>query len=223
MIVLPSVLNGEELRLMREFLDNAHFEDGKLTAPGAAAKKNEQAARDKDPQALSTLDAVVSEALSRHELFRAYAWPRRLSAALYARYDPGMHYGAHVDAPLMGGSPQMRSDISITIFLNEPSEYDGGELAVDFGSGVVQQAKLPAGDAVVYSTTMVHQVRPITRGRRLVAVLWAQSYARDPRVREALFDLRAGVGSLRAKAPAAVEVRLLEKTLNNLERYFAEA
>ena len=223
MIVLPDVLNGEELRLIREFLDEAEFEDGKLTAPDTTAKNNEQASRGKDPKGISTLDAVVAEALSRHELFRAYAWPRRLSAALYARYDPGMHYGAHVDAPLMGATPQMRSDVSITIFLNEPTDYEGGELALDLGGGAVQQVKLPAGHAVVYSTTMVHQVRPVTRGRRLVAVLWAQSHARDPRVRESLFDLRAALESLRAKTSDAIEVRLLEKTINNLERYFAEA
>lgn len=224
MIALPGVLTGEELKLVREFLDHAEFEDGKLTAKGAAAerKQNLQAARSKDAEGLNALDQVVVAALGRHAVFQAWAWPRRVTAPLYARYEPGMHYGPHVDSSLMGVEPPLRTDVSLTVFLNDPGEYDGGELAVDLGGGAVSRVKLPAGTAFAYPTTALHQVMPVTRGLRLVAVLWAQSYARDPRVREAVFDLRSVLQSVHSSKPTSVEAQLLQKTLSNLERLFAE-
>jgi PKHD-type hydroxylase len=159
--------------------------------------------------------------LQRHPLFAAYAWPRRVTAPLYARYDPGMQYGAHVDGAIMAADG-LRTDLSVTLFLAEPSEYDGGELALDLGGGALHSVKLPAGAAFVYPTGALHLVRPVTRGRRLVAVFWVQSYARDQGVREVLFDLRAVASSLNQQAPQSREAQLLLKSLSNLERRFAE-
>jgi len=223
-IVLPAVLATEELRLLREFLGQAEFEDGRLTATGVAAarKHNLQLARGQDAEGAGALDQLVLAGLQRSPLFAAYAWPKRITAPLYVRYEPGMHYGAHVDGSLMGLEPRLRTDLSLTLFLNEPGDYDGGELVIDLGGGATQQVKLPAGSAFAYPTTAIHLVRPVTRGQRLVAVVWAQSYARDPRIREALFDLRALQESVVAKAPVSVEAQLLQKTVSNLERLFAE-
>jgi len=223
MIVLPKVFSPEELRLLREFLEIAEFEAGTLTATGLAAarKRNLQLSRKQDSDGAQALDQVVLEALQRHELFRAYAWPKRVTSPIYARYEPGMEYGAHVDGSLMGAEPPLRTDVSVTLFLSEPSEYDGGELAIDLGGGAVQNVKLPAGSGFAYPTTAVHLVRPVTRGRRLVVVLWTQSYAPDPRAREALFDLRAIRDALNTRAAESLEAQLLQKTLSNLERMFA--
>jgi PKHD-type hydroxylase len=222
-IVFPAVLTPEELKLVREFLDEAEFDDGKLTASGLAAsrKNNLQAARKKDPEGHAAVDKVVVAGLQRHPLFAAYAWPRRVTAPLYARYDSGMQYGAHVDAAIMGGDG-MRTDLSVTLFLAEPSEYDGGELALDLGGGAIHSVKLPAGAAFAYPTGALHLVRPVTRGRRLVAVFWVQSFARDQAVRELLFDLRAVSSSLSQQAPESRESQLVHKSLANLERRFAE-
>lgn len=121
----------------------------------------------------------------------------------------------------MGAEPPLRTDVSATLFLSEPSEHDGGELAIDLGGGAVQNVKLPAGSGFAYPTTAVHLVRPVTRGRRLVVVLWAQSYAPDPRAREALFDLRTLRDVLAIRAAERLEAQLLQKTLSNLERMFA--
>ncbi len=224
MIVLPHVLTPEELHLAREFLETATFEAGRLTATGLAAqrKDNLQAARSSDPEGLAALDRVILAGLERQSLFSAYAWPRRLTAPLYARYEPGMRYGAHVDGTLMGVEPKLRSDLSVTLFLGDPSTYDGGELALNLGGGAIQTIKLPAGTAFAYPTTLIHEVRPVTRGRRDVAVLWAQSYSRDPGIREVLFNLRAVNSSLQERAPNSVEAQLLQKTLLNLERRFLE-
>lgn len=223
MIILPGLLSAEELSTAVAFLADAQFEDGRLTASGAAAaaKSNLQISRSSDPEGVSALDQMIVQALHRHPLFTAYAWPQRLTAPLYARYRPGMNYGAHVDASFMGLAPPIRTDISLTIFLSDPAGYDGGELAIDLGGGAIHQVKLPAGHGFAYPSTAVHLVRPVTRGCREVAVLWAQSHCSDPRQREALFDLRAVLESSTARDPAGTETRLLQKTLSNLERCFA--
>lgn len=222
MIVLPEILTADELALVRGFLADAPFEDGRLTASGtaAAAKQNLQVSRGSDAEGTAALDRLIVAALQRHPLFSAYAWPRRLTAPLYARYTPGMAYGAHVDASLMGQDPPVRTDVSLTIFLTDPADYDGGELIIDLGGGAAHAVKLPAGHGFAYPSTAVHLVRPVTRGSREVAVLWAESRCRDPRGREALFDLRAVLQSLGFREPAGTETRLLQKTLCNLERFF---
>jgi PKHD-type hydroxylase len=222
-IVLPAVLTPDELKLVREFLDQAEFDDGKLTASGIAAarKNNLQAARARDPEGHAAVDKLVVAGLQRHPLFAAYAWPRRVTAPLYARYDPGMQYGAHVDGAIMAADG-LRTDLSVTLFLAEPAEYDGGELSLDLGGGAVHSVKLPGGAAFVYPTGALHLVRPVTAGRRLVAVFWVQSYARDQGVRELLFDLRAVASSLNQQAPQSREAQLVLKSLSNLERRFAE-
>lgn len=223
MIILPGLLTAGELSIAAAFLADAPFEDGRLTASGtaAAAKSNLQLSRSSDAEGTSALDQMLVQALHRHPLFDAYAWPQRLTAPLYARYTPGMAYGAHVDASFMGLEPPIRTDISMTVFLSDPADYDGGELAIDLGGGAIHHVKLPAGHGFAYPSTAVHLVRPVTRGCREVAVLWAQSHCSDPRKREALFDLRAVLASAQARAPADTETRLLQKTVANLERCFA--
>jgi len=221
MLLLPGVLGADELALIRQVLDLADFEDGKLTAGRAAPLKENRQLRRTGAPAEAALDAAVGDALSRHPLFNAAVQPRHLLVPLFARYEPGMHYGAHVDAASMGPDRSVRADVSITVFLSNPSEYEGGELAIDLPGGV-RQVKLPAGDAVAYSTFAVHQVNPVTSGRRLVAVTWAQSRVRDPQMREVLFDLHAAGQALHASQPESLEDRLVQKATSNLLRLVAE-
>jgi PKHD-type hydroxylase len=218
---LPQVLTAEEVAASRDALADAIFEDGKATAGPAvkSSKINEQVAREQED--VSDLDSLVLSALSRHALFTSLVQPKRLLAPLYSRYRPGMRYGTHIDNPILGGAQPMRADVSITLFLSDPSSYDGGELTIESPGGA-RQIKLPAGDAIVYSTTAFHQVEPVTRGERLVAVTWAQSYVRDSELRQILHDLNAVVQSLLEQNPKAPQTQLLAKCHSNLLRRFAE-
>lgn len=218
---LPQVLTAEEVSALRDALADAAFEDGKITAGAAisAAKENEQVAREKED--LAALDSLVGAALSRHVLFTSLVQPKRLLSPLYSRYRAGMHYGMHVDNPIMGGTNPLRSDVSITIFLSDPASYDGGELTIESPGGA-RQVKLAAGDAVVYATTALHRVEPVTRGERLVVVTWAQSYVRDGELRQILHDLNAVTQSLLESESKSAEAQLLAKCQANLLRKFAE-
>ncbi len=218
---LSGVLSLEELTLLRQILADAPFEDAKLSVESYAVVKNNRQLSRADSE-VEALDRTIAAALSRHELFSSAAFPVRYVPPLYLRYEPGMLYDAHVDtATFTYGTDTLRADISVTVFLNNPDEYEGGELVLDLPGGPLA-VKLPAGDAIAYSTHTVHQVRPVTSGERLVAVTWAQSRVRDPQMRQVLFDLHAVSASLAENAPASVERRLLLKAERNLLRLVAE-
>lgn len=223
MQVLRGVLSADELAALRDALADAPFEDGKLTASGLAARVKHNLQMRREDADASPFDQLIAAALARHPLLQAWALPKRITAPLFSRYDPGMAYGAHVDSPLMGQGQPIRSDLSITVFLNEPAEYDGGELLIETpGSGDGVRVKLPAGDAIIYPTFSLHQVLPVTRGVRLVAVTWVQSLVRDPMMRQVLFDLHAASRSLMEREPDAIETRLVQKAHNNLMRLVIE-
>ena len=222
MIVIPKILTPEQLAPLREHLARAEFVDGKLTAGGAAraVKNNLQLKRD-DVQPLP-IDTLVAGALTNSPQFRAYVSPRRILPPIFSRYAPGMSYGGHVDDAIMGLGQPLRTDIACTLFLSEPGDYDGGELVVRTKFGE-RSVKLPAGDAVVYAASTHHWVNPVTRGERLVAATWAQSYVRDAAVREILFDLNTVLRSVTSVAPESDEAALLAKSCQNLLRLHAEA
>jgi PKHD-type hydroxylase len=223
MHILRQALTADELTAIRGALDHpeAVFESGKLTAgQGAAGVKHNLQLKREGPEA-TPLDQLVVAALSRHALFQAWAMPLRFAAPTFSRYEPGMAYGVHVDRAIMGVGNPIRSDVSVTVFLNAPEEYDGGELIVESPGGN-RAVKLAAGDAFVYATTALHQVSPVTRGRRLVAVVWAQSLVRDEGMRQILFDMHAVCASLHDTQPESVEARLLSKAHSNLLRKLAE-
>jgi PKHD-type hydroxylase len=138
-----------------------------------------------------------------------------------ARYRPGMQYGAHVDAPLMGDAVAWRSDLSLTLFLSPPQDYDGGELALESGSGELQ-IKLDAGALVLYPTGQLHRVLPVTRGERLVLVAWIESFVRDGEVRGMLHDLAQLRERLAASGADALASALAVKVHANLLRRHAE-
>ena len=222
MIALPSVLNSPQLQHVSDILRSAPFVDGKLSAGSAASrvKSNQEVAR--NAPELDALNDVVMNSLVQHPVYRAAALPLRVAAPYYARYTSGMTYGEHVDDPIMGvdGMPY-RCDIAITVFLNPPSDYDGGELAVRTAFGI-HLVKLAAGDAVLYPASSLHHVTPVTRGERRVAVTWLQSAVRDPAQRELLYELHLAREKLLQAAPDAIETAQVNRSYVNLVRMWSD-
>ena len=186
---IPEVLNPEEREKIRAGLRRGTFADGRASAGRLAGevKQNEefQASRsEREP-----LELCVAQALQRHPMVRRHALPLRISHPIFSRYQPGMHYGWHTDDAVMGEGGY-RSDLAVTVFLSEPSEYEGGALVVKTPYGE-QSARYPAGDAVLYPAGRLHRVEEVTAGERWVAVLWIQSQVRDEQQREILQTLDA--------------------------------
>lgn len=222
LLTIPELLNPAQLEKVREILAGAEFVDGRLTAGFAAARVKRNLELKQDPERLQRLIRIVMASLAHNERFRFGALPHRVADPIVARYEPGMTYGDHVDDPIMGSTgPRFRTDVSMTIFLNPPESYEGGELVVrtPFGD---QQVKLPAGDAVVYPSSSLHRVAPVTRGERLVALTWIQSYVRDAARRELLYELNLAREALLKEQPGTATTGYLDRSYANLVRMWAE-
>jgi PKHD-type hydroxylase len=187
LLAIKNVLNENQLKVVRKLLENADFVDGKLSAGKEAEQvKNNQELSQQSPLH-EQLNQMVMPALLQNAQYQAFAFPLKVATPFYARYTKGMTYGFHVDDPIMGPmNGRYRTDISTSIFLNDG--YEGGELAIKTSYGE-QRIKLNAGDAVVYPSTSWHQVDEVTKGERLVAVIWAQSMIKDPQKRELVYEL----------------------------------
>ncbi|MBF2035422.1 MAG: Fe2+-dependent dioxygenase [Leptolyngbyaceae cyanobacterium T60_A2020_046] len=219
---IPQLLTPEELDTLTKTLAQADFVDGKVTAGNLAKLVKDNRQLKPNSTAAQHLRRLVIAALQRSELFHAAARPRAVHSILFSRYDAGMAYGRHVDNALMAVDGEMfRTDLSFTVFLSEPDTYDGGELVIE-GADDEQSFKLPAGAAIVYPSTTLHRVEPVTRGTRLVVVGWVQSLVRSAEQREILFDLEVVRRSLFSQAGKTDEVDLLAKTASNLLRLWAE-
>ncbi|MEO8780229.1 MAG: Fe2+-dependent dioxygenase [Rhodanobacter sp.] len=219
---IPDVLSAEHLRQVRIALEAADWTDGRETvgAQGARVKRNQQLP-DHAPLR-QQLGQQVRAALAQHPLFHAATLPLRILPPRFNRYADGGQYGFHIDGAVMalpddGG--QLRSDISCTLFLNQPEDYDGGELIVSDTYGE-HEVKLPAGDLIVYPSSSLHRVAPVTRGARLASFFWVQSLIRDDSQRRLLFELDTSIQSLtRSDADAAVVLQLTGVYHNLLRRW----
>ena len=220
MIVLESVLNAQELALVREFLKGAEFIDGKSTAGAAIRDRKQNQQLKREPGEPMPVDQLVAQALFRHPVLQAWALPLRISAPIFNRYGEGMGYGNHVDNPIAGMNPPLRADISLTLFLSDPASYDGGELVVESPLGP-KLVKLPASGAFAYLSNALHRVNKITRGERFAMVTWIQSMVPDDRMRSILFDLAAIEQSLAPRLNHTPEFDLLCKVRQNLMRLAA--
>jgi len=220
---IPGVLTAAQVAQLRQALDAADWTDGRETvgAQGARVKRNQQLP-DASPLRRE-LGAVVQAALARHPLFHAATLPARQLLPRFNRYQGGGEYGFHVDGAVMAlpDGSQLRSDISCTLFLNEPDDYDGGELVVSdtYGEHAV---KLPAGDAIIYPSSSLHRVTPVTRGARLAAFFWVQSLVRDVAHRRTLFELDQAISRLRTADADEVAQLQLTGVYHNLLREWSE-
>ena len=217
LMTIADVLLPDELEEIRSMLGSMRFEDGRATAGWSAklVKDNEQA---REGAALTLVRDKVMKAIMANEVFSLAVRPKALTPLIFARYGQGREYGSHVDNPLMNG---IRTDVSFTLFLADPASYDGGELVIESVSGE-EEVKLPAGHLIAYDSTSLHRVAPVTRGERMVAVGWAQSYVRDSAKRELLFDLETAKRNLFTQSGKTPEFDLLAKTSANLFRMWAE-
>lgn len=219
---IPDILTSKQVRDIRSLADQVEFIDGKKTAGYRAkrVKNNEQLTTGDDTR--KKIDGIVTEALRKNQAFRKFALPRRIHRPLISRYREGMNYGLHVDDARMGSKKEIRTDLSCTVFLSDPGDYDGGELFLRSPYGENIEIKLPAGAAVVYPSSTLHQVLPVTRGERLAAVTWIQSMIRSPERREVMVDLAAIQQKLQKVDPDAPETDLAFKTYANLLRMWSD-
>ena len=208
--------------MVQELMETATFREGAETAGSEARRvknNHEMFISEIETQRLNNL---VMGKLVRNPDYIATAFAARIAAPIYAKYTPGMYYGNHVDDPVMGPPGQRyRSDISITIFLNDPEDYEGGELVITTTFGE-QKIKLAAGDAVLYPSSSTHRVAEVTKGERIVAVTWLQSTVREPAKREILYNLAKAREGLIESAPGSAELELLSNSYVNLVRMWTE-
>ena len=228
LLTLPHLLNQDDLAQVHRLLANAPWEDGKESSgPQARQVKNNQQLPP-DCAAATAIGRMVMNGLNRSALFFSAALPLRVFTPRINRYGGEMnHYGNHIDNAVRlkttgtGTTEYVRTDVSCTVFLNAPNEYTGGELIVQDTYGT-RGIKLPAGHAVLYPGTSVHQVRPVTRGCRVACFLWIQSMVRSDEQRRLLYDLDMNLLALRQRHGETAETTALTGTYHNLLRLWAE-
>lgn len=221
LICISSVLTSDELSTLRDLMSSAEYVDGARTAGWMAGqvKKNLQLAA--TSPAWAEASGIVDAALCRNQIFALAAMPRSIRPILFSRYEAGMSYGLHVDNALMGNGPQTRSDLAFTLFLNEPQEYEGGELIIEDPGGE-REFKLPAGSIVLYPASTLHRIAVVKSGYRQVAVSWVQSLVRSHERRQILFELETVRTVLFQKYGKSDEVAHLTRSTSNLWRMWAE-
>ncbi|MCW4153382.1 Fe2+-dependent dioxygenase [Halomonas sp. 18H] len=221
-LCIEQAISADLLKDVHATLSDTSFQDGRKTAGWhAQTVKNNQQADGKDGRIARLRESITGE-LNRHPLFQMAARPRRLKPLMFSRYQSGMNYGNHVDDAIMP-TPDgpMRTDLSFTLFLESPDAYEGGELLIDTTAGE-QTYKLPAGALILYPSSTLHRVEPVTRGQRLAAVGWVQSQVRDPQQREILFDLDRTRRQMFEQNGKSQDFDIISKNLTNLLRMWAE-
>ncbi len=225
LIEVPSVLDAEELTRLRQVLDAADWADGRVTAGSQSAQVKRNRQLPESSPAIAEAREIVLAALSRNALFFSAALPAQVYPPLFNRYAGGEHFGAHVDNAVRrlpgGGGRPVRTDVSATLFLADPASYDGGELVIEDTYGE-HEVKLAAGSLVLYPSTSLHRVEPVTRGERVACFMWLQSMVRDDSRRALLFDMDLAITQLRQQLGDVGELLKLTGTYHNLLRMWAE-
>lgn len=225
LLKIPQILDADGVARARALLAAAPWSDGRSTAGRQAAqvKNNEQLSPGSDQH--RELQALVLQALERHPLFFSATLPKRVLPPQFNRYGGATNtYGNHVDQAvryLPGGLQRVRTDISCTLFLSDPADYDGGDLVIDTTFGE-QRVKLAAGDMVVYPGTSVHRVEPVTRGARLASFFWIESMVRGDEQRRLLYEMDMSLMALRTELGETPELVQLTGTYHNLLRMWAD-
>jgi PKHD-type hydroxylase len=224
MVHIPAVLSADQVARCRAVMEKGEWIDGRITAGHQSMKvKNNLQLPENSPLARELGDMVL-QALARNQLFISAVLPKQVFPPLFNRYDSGMVFGSHVDNAIReygATGLRVRTDVSSTLFISDPEDYDGGELVVEdtYGSHTV---KLPAGDMIVYPGTSLHHVTPVTRGSRIASFFWTQSLIREESQRALLFDLDMAIMELSADHPAHASVVRLTSIYHNLLRQWAE-
>jgi PKHD-type hydroxylase len=224
LVEIPEIFNAQEARAMREQLDQAEWVDGRVTAGhrSVLVKHNRQLAED-HPLARE-LGARIIERLSANNLFMSAALPEKIFPPLFNRYEAGESFGYHIDnaiRPIKGTQGRVRTDLSMTLFLSEPGDYEGGELVVQDTYGT-RQVKLPAGSAVLYPGTSLHKVNPVARGARISSFFWVQSLLREDSERALMLQLDVAIQRLMRDVPGHESLEELTGVYHNLLRKWAD-
>jgi PKHD-type hydroxylase len=224
LLAIPELLTAAQVVQARQALEQAEWVDGRVTAghQSARAKDNMQIPED-HPAARQTGDMILN-ALGQNALFISAALPARVFPPLFNRYQSGQSFGTHVDNAIRqvtGTAHRIRTDLSATLFLSQPGEYDGGDLTIEDTYGT-HNVKLPAGHMVLYPATSLHHVRPVTRGARISSFFWIQSMIRDDGQRALLFDLDVAIQRLNRDLPQHPSSVQLTGVYHNLLRQWAE-
>lgn len=224
LLQIPDVLTGEQVAHARRLLDAADWVDGRVTAGHQSAQAKQNVQIPEGHPVARELGEMILKALQQNPLFITAALPLHVFPPLFNRYSGGQSFGSHVDNAIRtvpGTSHRIRTDLSATMFLSQPDEYDGGELMIEDTYGM-HGVKLPAGSMVLYPATSLHHVRPVTRGARVSSFFWMQSMIRDDGERTLLFDLDAAIRSLNQSAPGHQSAVALTGVYHNLLRKWAQ-
>jgi len=221
---IPNVLTPAELARCCDLLTSAPWQDGRATAGHQSAKVKANLQLPQECEEARDAGAIVLKALERNTIFTSAALPRYVFPPLFNKYEHGMSFGVHVDnaiRPVPGGAGRIRTDVSATLFLSDPEDYDGGELFVEDTYGT-RDVKLPAGDMILYPATSLHRVEPVTRGARLASFFWIQSMVRDDSERRLLFELDNTVVNIGTGEPDHPAIAQLTAIYHNLVRKWGE-
>lgn len=224
LVHIPDVLTTEQVARARRRLDEANWVDGRVTAGHQSARVKHNVQLPDDDEVAVELGDLILEALQSNPLFVSAALPLRIFPPLFNRYEGGHAFGSHVDNAIrqVKGTPlRLRTDLSATLFFSEPDEYDGGELQVEDTYGV-HSVKLPAGHMVLYPSTSLHRVLPVTRGIRTASFFWIQSLVRDDAERTLLFDLDTAIQRVDVAVPEHPASVQLTGIYHNLLRRWAD-
>ena len=224
LVQIPDVLTAEQVAQGRRLLDAAEWVDGRVTAGHQSARAKDNVQIPEGNPAAREVGEMVVKALQQNTLFVTAALPVHVFPPLFNRYAGGQSFGSHVDNAIRtvpGTAHRIRTDLSATLFFSQPDEYDGGELMIEETYGV-HAVKLPAGSMVLYPSTSLHHVRPVTRGARVSSFFWLQSMVRDDGERTLLFDLDAAIRTLNQSAPQHPVSVQLTGVYHNLLRKWAE-
>jgi len=225
LLSIPAVLTAEQIAQARQLLDRTDWVDGRVTAGHQSARAKDNMQLPEDSPAARQLAEMILTALGQNPLFITAALPLRVFPPLFNRYQGGQSFGTHVDGAIrqIGSSAhRIRTDLSATLFLSSPEEYDGGELVVEDTYGT-HSVKLPAGHMILYPSTSLHHVRPVTRGARIASFFWIQSMVRDDGERSLLFDLDLAIQRVNRDNPDHPSAVQLTGVYHNLLRRWADA
>jgi PKHD-type hydroxylase len=224
LIRIPQLLAAADVKDFREALESADWSDGRTTAGYLSSRVKDNAQVPEGHPVARRLGDRILDALDKNQLFISAALPLKVVPPLFNRYTGGQSYGGHVDGavrPVFGTPHRVRTDLSATVFLSDPQDYDGGELIVQDLVGE-RRIKLPAGDMVLYSGTSVHRVEPVTRGARVAAFFWVQSMVREDTRRDLLFQMDTALQQLGRDVPDSGAVVQLMGVYHNLVRLWSD-